>query len=67
MSTAESFLLETGKFLLANHDIVEDVARALAAGTPKEAIRAAIRGAMIKVSDDALREELEAAEGRKTS
>jgi hypothetical protein len=63
--SAGSFLLEAGEFLLANHDVIEDVAEALAAGTPKDAIRAAIRGAMVKVSDAAISEELEAAEARK--
>ena len=64
MSTASS-LLEVGNFLLANHDVIEDIAKALAAGTPKEAIRTAIRDVMVKVSDAAITEELDAAEARK--
>lgn len=57
--------LEVGAFLLEHADVLEDVGQALASGTPKEAIRAAIRGAMVKVSDDAIREELDAAEARR--
>lgn len=59
-------LAKAGKFLFEHHDVVEDVAKALASGTPKEALRAAIRGAMVKVSDDALAEELGAAEKRRS-
>lgn len=54
-----------GEFLLEHGDIVEDVAKALADGTPKEAIRAAIRGAQVEVSDDAIRDELAAATRRR--
>jgi hypothetical protein len=44
---------------LAEHaDVISDVVSALAAGTPKEAIRAALRAAKKQVSDDAFREEL---------
>jgi hypothetical protein len=44
---------------LAEHaDIIEDVVSALAAGTPKEAIRAALKSAKKKVSDEAFKEEL---------
>lgn len=58
-------LTEVGLFLVEHGDILEDVAEAIAAGTPKEAIQAAIRGAMVAQSDAAIREELEAAEKRK--
>jgi hypothetical protein len=57
--------LAVGSFLLEHSDVLEDVAAALAAGTPKEALRAAIRSAIVKTSDQAIREELEAAEARK--
>lgn len=57
--------LDVGRFLLENADVVRDVAEAIAAGTPKEAIQAAVRGAMVKVSDAAIAEELAAAESRR--
>lgn len=56
---------KVGAFLLEHGDLVEDVASALKAGTPKEAIQAAIRGVMIQVSDDAIREEFDAAKARR--
>lgn len=52
-------------WLLEHADIVKTVGEAIAAGTPKEAIQAAVRGVMLKQSEAALREELEAADGRK--
>lgn len=53
-------------FLLEHGDVVEDIATAIAGGTPKEAIKAAIKGIQVEVSDDAIREELEAAEARRS-
>jgi hypothetical protein len=65
IATLASAGLAVGAFLLEHADLIEDVAEALKSGTPKDAIRAAIRGAIVKTSDDAIREELEAAESRK--
>lgn len=64
MSLASS-AFDVGKFLLEHGDLVEDVAGALASGTPKEAIRAVIKGVQVQVSDDAIREELDAADARR--
>lgn len=64
MSALEAFS-KAGEFLLEHGDILADVSKALASGTPKDAIRKAIRGAMVKVSDDAIAEELDAAEKRR--
>lgn len=64
MSLVDS-ALKVGGFLLEHADIIEDVVDALSSGTPKDVIKAAIRHAQKKVSEDALREELEAAEERK--
>lgn len=61
----ESAALDIGKFLLEHGDVIEDVATAIAGGKPKEAIKAAIKGVQVKVSDDAIREELEAADARR--
>lgn len=52
-------------WLLEHADIVKAVGEAIAAGTPKEAIQAGIRGAMMKISEQALEEEFRAAEERK--
>jgi hypothetical protein len=51
-------LERVGKFLLEHADLLIDVIEAIERGTPKDAIRAAIRAAKEKVSDDAMREEL---------
>lgn len=58
--------LDIGKFLLEHGDIIEDVANALGAGAPKDAIKAVIKGVQVKVSDAAIEEELRAAEGRRS-
>lgn len=47
-------------FLLANADLLTDIAEALSQGATKEAIQVAVRSAMVSVSDAAMREELEA-------
>lgn len=65
MSLVDS-ALKVGEFLLEHADIVEDVVEALSAGTPKDVIKAAIRKAMVSVSDSAIREELQEAEKRKS-
>lgn len=45
--------------LLAEHaDLIADVIKAVQAGTPKDAIKAAIRAAKVAASDAAFREEL---------
>lgn len=41
-----------------NADLIADIVEALAAGTPKEALRAAIRKVKREASDAAFREEL---------
>lgn len=64
MSLASS-ALDVGKFLLEHADIVEDIVTVLRAGAPKDMIRTAIQQVQVKVSDDAIREELEEAEKRK--
>lgn len=56
--------LSVGEFLLEHADVVEDIVEALAAGTPKDAIKAAIKDAQVKVSDAAIAEELAAAAAR---
>ncbi len=45
-------------FLLEHADLVDDLIDVLAAGTPKDAIKAAIRAAKVKISDEAMTEEL---------
>lgn len=52
-------------WLLEHADILKTIGESLAAGSPKEAIQAAVRGVMLKQSEDALREELLAADVRK--
>lgn len=47
-----------GRFLLEHADLIVDIVEAMARGTPKDAIRAAIRAAKVKVSDEAMKEEL---------
>lgn len=64
MSLADS-ALDVGAFLLKHADVVEEVVKVLNAGAPKEMLVEAIRGVQVKVSDDAIREELEEAEKRK--
>jgi hypothetical protein len=49
---------EVGAFLLEHADLIADIVEALAKGTPKDAIKAAVRKAKIEVSDQALKEEL---------
>jgi hypothetical protein len=51
-------LEQTGKLLLEHADVLVDVVQAIERGTPKDAIRAAIRAAKVQVSDAAMREEL---------
>lgn len=64
MNPAELALEGIG-WLIEHADIVKAVGEAITAGTPKEAIQAGIRGVMLRQSEDALREELLAADGRK--
>lgn len=45
-------------FLVEHADLIEEIAVAIKAGASKDAIRAAIKRAMIDVSDAAIREEL---------
>jgi hypothetical protein len=53
-----------GKFLVEHPGIIDAAASAIEGGTPEDVIIAAIKGALVKESDDAIREELEAAEAR---
>ncbi len=53
------------EFLAEHWDVVEDVADAIAGGSPKDAIKAAIRGVRVQASRDALAEEFGAAENRR--
>lgn len=53
-----SALEKLGGFLLEHADLVEDVVDVLAAGTPKEALKKAIRALKVQVSDAAIKEEL---------
>lgn len=46
------------KFLVDHADLIEEIASAIAAGTPKEAIKAAIRRAIIDASDRTVDEEV---------
>lgn len=64
MSLADA-ALEVGEFLLKHADLVDEVRKALTAGAPKEMVLQAIRSVQVKVSDDAIREELEEAEKRR--
>ena len=65
MSGIGDAALDVGKFLLEHGDIVEDVAKAIGDGAPKDAVKAAIRGVKVQVSRDALEEELIAADARR--
>lgn len=51
-------------WLLEHANIVKAVGEALAAGAPKEAVEAAIRGLIVDQSEATLREEFEAANAR---
>lgn len=51
-------LADVAKFLFDHADLIEDIADAITSGTPKDAIRAAIRAAKVKASDAAFKEEL---------
>ncbi len=51
-------LAAIGSFLLDHADLVDDLIEAIGSGTPKEALRIAIRAAKVKVSDEAMKEEL---------
>lgn len=51
-------LEKLGVFLLENADLLDDVIEVINSGTPKEALRAAIRAVKVKVSDEAMKEEL---------
>lgn len=59
-------MLEALAFLAEHADIIEEISKAIAGGTPKDAIKAAIKGVQVQVSDDALKEELDAAQGRRS-
>ncbi len=64
MSIADA-ALDVGEFLLEHSDIVADIAKAIAGGAPKDAIKAAIKGVQVQVSDDAIEEEIKAADARR--
>lgn len=46
------------KFLSEHSDLIEEIIRAIAAGAPKAAIKAAIRAVKVEVSDRAIKDEL---------
>ena len=64
MSIAKS-AIDVGNFLLQYWDIIDDIRDALSRGVTKEALKKSIQELQTKISDDALREELESAEERK--
>ena len=51
-------LTAIGGFLLEHADLVDDLIDVLNSGTPKDALRKAIRAVKVKVSDEELKEEL---------
>lgn len=51
-------LATLGSLLVEHADLVEDLIDVLNSGTPKDALRKAIRAVKVKVSDEALKEEL---------
>jgi hypothetical protein len=51
-------LAKVGAFLLEHADLVDDLIDVISSGTPKDAIRAALRAVKVKVSDEAMKEEL---------
>ena len=57
-------LVALGGFLLEHADVVVDVAQAIADGSPKEAIKAAIRGVKVQAARNALADEFAAAAER---
>lgn len=54
LSTAK----DVGKFLLEHADLLDEVQDVIASGVSKDSVRAAIRALKVKVSDEALKEEL---------
>lgn len=64
MSPAVTALLEGAAWVFEHADLLKTVGQALASGSPKEAIQTAIRGVMIRTTEDALREEFRAAKKR---
>lgn len=57
--------MNVGAFLLEHSDMLDDLRDAIRAGVSKDAIKEAIKGLQTKVSDQAITEELTAAEERK--
>lgn len=53
-----ALLAQLATLLLEHGDLIAEVMQALAAGAPKDAVRAAVKAAMEEASDRALREEL---------
>lgn len=51
-------LASVGAFLVEHADLIGDIVEALEKGTPKDAIKAAIRAAKVQASDAAFKEEL---------
>jgi hypothetical protein len=51
-------LTTVASFLLAHADLVDDIAKAIEGGMSKDAIRKAIRDAMVAASDAAMHKEL---------
>jgi hypothetical protein len=51
-------LAKVGAFLLEHADLVDEIYELIASGVSKESIKKAIRALKVKVSDQALKEEL---------
>lgn len=57
MSLAQS-ALDVGKFLLEHADLADEIVDVISSGVSKESLKKAIRALKVKVSDEAVREEL---------
>ncbi len=51
-------LAKIGQFLLEHADLVDEIYELIASGVSKESIKKAIRALKVKVSDEAMKEEL---------
>jgi len=57
MSLASS-ALKVGEFLLEHADLVDEIVDVIASGVSKDSLKRAIRALKVKVSDEAVKEEL---------
>lgn len=51
-------LVTAGAFLLEHADLVDDIYEVIASGASKQSIKQAIRSVKVKISDQAMQEEL---------